>query len=150
MHCCGNTFLRRDFGESSPIQPAGKALLGAVVGFGIVTIIFGLSRSLWLSLLMLMLTGALDNISVVICHTLAQLWTPEHLRGRVSAINSVFISMSNELGGVESGLVAALFSPVISVVSGGIGTILVVIIIASVCPEIRQLRELKRSPAVGL
>jgi MFS family permease len=92
---------------------------------------------------------ALDNISVVIRHTLAQLWTPDHLRGRVSAINSVFISMSNELGGFESGLVAALFSPVISVVSGGIGTILVVLIIASLCPDIRQLRELTRSPVEG-
>ncbi len=129
-----------------PINPAGKALLGSVAGFGIVTIVFGLSRSLWLSLLMLLLTGALDNISVVIRHTLAQLWTPDHLRGRVSAINSVFISMSNELGGFESGLVAALFSPVIAVVSGGIGTILVVTIVAYLCPAMRQLKELTRSP----
>ncbi|MDX2242586.1 MAG: MFS transporter [Leptolyngbyaceae cyanobacterium bins.302] len=131
-----------------PIQPAGKALLWSVAGFGMVTIGFGLSRSLWLSLLMLVLTGALDNISVVIRHTLAQLWTPDHLRGRVSAINSVFISMSNELGGFESGLMAALVSPVFSVISGGMGTILVVVIVALVCPEIRNLQELKRS-AVG-
>lgn len=93
---------------------------------------------------MLMLTGALDNISVVIRHTLAQLWTPDHLRGRVSAINSVFISMSNELGGFESGLVAAWLGPIASVVSGGFGTILVVVIVAIVCPEIRRLQELKR------
>ncbi|HIK16660.1 MAG TPA: MFS transporter [Leptolyngbyaceae cyanobacterium M33_DOE_097] len=125
-----------------PIRPAGKALLAAVAGFGIVTIIFGYSRSLWLSLLMLFLSGALDNISVVIRHTLAQLWTPDHLRGRVSAINSVFISMSNELGGFESGVVAAMFGAVASVVSGGIGTILVAAIVALVCPPIRNLKEL--------
>ncbi|MBF2026880.1 MAG: MFS transporter [Oscillatoriales cyanobacterium C42_A2020_001] len=144
-----------------PIQPAGKTLLGAVVGFGVVTIlgavvgfgvvtiIFGYSRSLWLSLLMLVLTGALDNISVVIRHTLAQLWTPDHLRGRASAINSVFISMSNELGGFESGLVAAWFGATASVVSGGIGTILVVAIVAIAYPEIRTLRELKRPPQIN-
>lgn len=129
-----------------PIQPAGKVLLGSVVGFGMVTIVFGLSRSLWLSLLMLVLVGALDNISVVIRHTLAQLWTPDHLRGRVSAINSVFISMSNELGGFESGVVAALLGPIASVVSGGIGTLLVVIVVALLCPDIRNLQELKRTP----
>jgi MFS family permease len=132
-----------------PIQPAGKVLLGAVAGFGLVTIVFGLSQSLWLSIFMLVLTGALDNISVVIRHTLAQLWTPDHLRGRVSAINSVFISMSNELGGFESGLVAALVSPVFSVVSGGVGTIVVVIIVALLCPKMRHLQELKRSPEVA-
>jgi len=129
-----------------PIRPAGKALLWSVVGFGLVTIAFGLSRSLWFSLLMLAFTGALDNVSVVIRHTLAQLWTPDDLRGRVSAINSVFISMSNELGGFESGLVAALFGPVFAVVSGGVGTIVVVAIVALVCPAIRELEELQRSP----
>jgi len=128
-----------------PIQPAGKALLAAVAGFGVVTIIFGYSRSLWLSLLMLFLSGVLDNISVVIRHTLAQLWTPDHLRGRVSAVNSVFISMSNELGGFESGAVAAMFGAVASVVSGGIGTILVAAIVALVCPEIRNLKELHQA-----
>lgn len=127
-----------------PIQPAGKALLGSVMGFGVVTVIFGYSRSLWLSLLMLVLIGALDNISVVIRHTLAQLWTPDHLRGRVSAVNSVFISMSNELGGFESGLVAAWFGATASVVSGGIGTMLVVVIVAIACPAIRNLQDLKR------
>ncbi len=129
-----------------PIQPAGKILLASVAGFGVVTIIFGYSRSLWLSLLMLALTGALDNVSVIIRQTLAQLWTPDHLRGRVSAINSVFISMSNELGGFESGLVAAWLGPVISVVSGGIGTLLVVAMIMVVCPELYRLRELKHQP----
>ncbi|WP_016952074.1 MFS transporter [Anabaena sp. PCC 7108] len=122
-----------------PIRKAGPALLWSVVGFGIVTIIFGLSRWVWLSLLMLALSGALDSISVVIRHTLVQIRTPDHLRGRVAAINSVFISASNELGGFESGLTAALFGPVLSVVGGGIGTILVVVATAMIWPEIRKL-----------
>ena len=125
-----------------PIRKAGPALLWSVVGFGIVTIIFGLSRWTWLSLLMLALSGALDSISVVIRHTLVQIRTPDHLRGRVAAINSVFISASNELGGFESGLTAALFGPVFSVVGGGIGTILVVVATAAIWPEIRKLGAL--------
>jgi MFS family permease len=125
-----------------PIRKAGPALLWSVVGFGIVTIIFGLSRWVWLSLLMLALSGALDSISVVIRHTLVQIRTPDHLRGRVAAINSVFISASNELGGFESGLTAALFGPVLSVVGGGIGTILVVVATAAIWPEIRKLGAL--------
>jgi len=125
-----------------PIRKAGPALLWSVVGFGIVTIIFGLSRWVWLSLLMLVLSGALDSISVVIRHTLVQIRTPDHLRGRVAAINSVFISASNELGGFESGLTAALFGPVFSVVGGGIGTILVVVATAAIWPEIRKLGAL--------
>ncbi|MDB9308023.1 MFS transporter [Aphanizomenon sp. CS-733/32] len=125
-----------------PIRKAGTALLWSVVGFGIVTIIFGLSRWVWLSLLMLAFSGALDSISVVIRHTLVQIRTPDHLRGRVAAINSVFISASNELGGFESGLTAALFGPVFSVVGGGIGTILVVVTTAMIWPEIRKLGAL--------
>ncbi|QXE22508.1 major facilitator superfamily MFS_1 [Richelia sinica FACHB-800] len=125
-----------------PIQKAGPALLWSVVGFGVVTIIFGFSRWMWLSLLMLALSGALDSISVVVRHTLVQIRTPDHLRGRVAAINSVFISASNELGGFESGAVAALFGPVFSVVSGGIGTILVVVATALIWPEIRKLGAL--------
>ncbi|MEH1788584.1 MFS transporter [Nostoc sp.] len=126
-----------------PLRKAGPALLWSVVGFGVVTIIFGLSHSFWLSMLMLILSGALDSISVVIRHTLVQIRTPDHLRGRVAAINSVFISASNELGGFESGLTAALFGPVISVVGGGIGTILVVIATATIWPGIRKLGALQ-------
>jgi MFS family permease len=125
-----------------PIPKAGPALLWSVVGFGIVTIIFGLSRWVWLSLLMLALSGALDSISVVIRHTLVQIRTPDHLRGRVAAINSVFISASNELGGFESGLTAALLGPVFSVVGGGVGTILVVVATAMIWPEICKLGAL--------
>jgi MFS family permease len=121
-----------------PLQKAGRALLWAVAGFGLATIGFGLSQWFWFSFLMLFLCGALDNISVIVRHTLVQLLTPDEKRGRVSAVNSLFIGTSNELGGFESGWVAALTTPVISVVSGGIGTILVVIAVAIVWPQIRK------------
>lgn len=126
-----------------PLRKAGQALLWSVIGFGVVTIIFGLSRWYWLSLLMLALSGALDAISVVIRHTLVQIRTPDNLRGRVAAINSVFISASNELGGFESGLAAAFLGPVVSVVGGGIGTILVAIAAAYIWPEMRKLGALE-------
>jgi hypothetical protein len=87
---------------------------------------------------MLFLCGAADNVSVVVRHTLVQLLTRDEMRGRVSAVNSLFIGTSNELGGFESGLVAHLFGPVFSVVSGGVGTIVVVIAVALIWPEIRR------------
>jgi MFS family permease len=121
-----------------PHAHAGRNLLLAVIGFGVVTVVFGVSRSFWLTLAMLFLTGALDNISVVIRHTLVQVQTPDELRGRVSAVNSLFIGASNELGGFESGLVAELLTPTISVVSGGIGTILVVALVALRWPQLRR------------
>jgi len=120
------------------IQKAGRSLLLAVTGFGLATIGFGLSHSFWFSFLMLFICGAVDNISVVVRHTLVQLLTPDSKRGRVSAVNSLFIGTSNELGGFESGFVAYLFSPIFSVVSGGIGTIIVVICVALLWPEIRK------------
>lgn len=120
-----------------PMKRAGRNLLLAVAGFGLTTIVFGLSRVFWLSLAMLFLGGALDNISVVVRHTLLQLMTPDSMRGRVSAVNSVFLSASNELGGLESGLVAHVFGPVASVVSGGIGTLVVVLTTTIASPALR-------------
>ena len=121
-----------------PMKKAGKALFLSVIGFGVATIIFGVSRWFSLSLLMLFCTGFLDTISVVIRHTLVQLSTPDELRGRVSAINFLFIGASNELGGFESGLVAQWFGATISVVSGGVGTLLVVAIFAILFPQLRR------------
>ncbi len=121
-----------------PLQKAGRTMLWAVAGFGLATIAFGFSSWFWLSFLMLFICGAMDNVSIVVRHTLVQLLTPDEKRGRVSAVNSLFIGTSNELGGFESGLVAYLFGPVFSVVSGGIGTILVVIAVAAIWPEIRK------------
>jgi len=122
----------------TPLQKAGRAMLWAVAGFGLATIGFGFSRWFWLSLLMLFVCGAMDNVSVIVRHTLVQLLTPDEKRGRVSAVNSLFIGTSNELGGFESGFVAYLLGPVFSVVSGGIGTILVVVAVAVIWPEIRK------------
>jgi MFS family permease len=128
-----------------PLTRAGLALLMAVAGFGVATIVFGLSQSFYLSLAMLALTGAFDMISVVVRHTLVQLLTPDAMRGRVSAINGMFISASNELGEFESGVVANYFGPVASVVSGGIGTLLVVILAAWLSPELRRFGRLDES-----
>lgn len=128
-----------------PMRKAGKTLLWCVSGFGLATIIFGLSRSLWLSLAMLFLTGVFDSVSVVIRHTLLQLVTPDQMRGRISAVNNIFIGTSNELGALESGLTAALFGPVISVVAGGIGTILVVLGVSGVWPETRKIGALDKN-----
>jgi MFS family permease len=125
-----------------PLQRPGAALLWAVTGFGAATIVFGLSRSFGLSLAMLFLTGAFDNISVVVRHTLVQTLTPDAMRGRVSAVNTIFISLSNEMGALESGLTAALFGPVLSVVGGGVGTIVAVLAAALTWPQIRHLGPL--------
>lgn len=125
-----------------PIRKAGRTLLLAVTGFGVATIIFGLSRNFWLSLAMLFFTGVFDNVSVVIRHTLVQLITPDEMRGRVSAVNAMFIGSSNDLGGFESGLVARWFDAVTSVVSGGIGTIVIVLAWAGLFPRLRQFGSL--------
>jgi hypothetical protein len=126
-----------------PFERAGRTLLLCVAGFGACTVAFGYSTSFWLSLALLFALGALDGVSVVIRHVLVSVRTPDHVRGRVSAVNSVFIESSNELGGFESGLVARLFSPLISVVSGGIGTILVVAAMAWWLPDLRRLGRLE-------
>jgi MFS family permease len=127
-----------------PMKQAGKTLLWCVAGFGLATIIFGLSKILWLSLAMLALTGAFDSVSVVVRHTLVQLLTPDAMRGRVSAVNNIFIGTSNEFGAFESGITAALFGPVVSVVGGGIGTILVVLGVAWRWPETRKIGRLDK------
>jgi len=125
-----------------PFRRSGLALLWSVAGFGVCTIIFGLSKNFWFSLAALVALGALDTVSVVVRHVLVQVRTPDHLRGRVSSVNSVFIESSNELGAFESGLVAKFFGSVTSVVSGGIGTILIVMGIAWIWPQIRTLGRL--------
>lgn len=130
-----------------PLRRAGASLLISVAAFGLATIIFGLSRNFWLSFAMLFLTGFFDNISVVVRQTLVQLRTPNELRGRVSAVNALFIGSSNELGGFESGLVARFFGAVTSVVSGGIGTLLVVAAWARIFPELRRFDRLAEEKA---
>ena len=130
-----------------PMKRAGRSLLLAVAGFGVATIIFGFSQSFVLSWAMLFFTGALDNISMVVRQTLTQLLTPDRMRGRVSAVSGIFIGASNELGGFESGMVAHWLGPVISVVSGGIGTILVVTGAAALSPQLLRLGALHEAQA---
>ena len=126
-----------------PMKNAGRTLFLAVAGFGVATIVFGLSTSLILSVVMLALLGSLDNISVVIRGTLLLTQTPDEMRGRISAVNSVFIGISNELGSFESGMAAALFGPIIAVVGGGIGTIIVVLAVMRIWPEMGKLKTLE-------
>ena len=124
-------------------RAAGPTLLLAVAGFGLATIVLGLSRSFVLSLGALAFLGIFDSISVVIRSTLQLTLTPDYMRGRVSAINFVFIGMSNEFGEFESGVMAALLGVTAAVIVGGVGTILVVPLIALAWPEIWRLREIK-------
>lgn len=133
-----------------PFARNGAALLWSVAGFGAATIVFGFSQNFWLSFAALFVAGAVDNISVVIRHVLVQVRTPENLRGRVAAVNSVFIESSNELGGFESAVVADVAGrwlgiaggAVLSVVIGGVGTLAVVAGIAWTFPALRRLGRL--------
>jgi MFS family permease len=126
-----------------PMRKAGRSMLWAVAGFGVATIVFGFSKNFWLSFAMLAVTGALDNVSVVVRHTLVQALPPDSMRGRVAAVNGVFIGASNELGGLESGVTAAWFGPVVSVVFGGVMTIVVVGLIGWWWPQVRAFGSLK-------
>ena len=122
-----------------PLQrKVGPRLLLSVAGFGLATVVFGLSESFWLSMLALACTGAADNISVVTRQTLTQLETPDEMRGRVAAVNSIFIGASNQLGEFESGATAAMFGPVASVVMGGVGAILVALSWRWLFPELAR------------
>ena len=131
-----------------PMQKAGRSLIFAVALFGAATIAFGLSRSFWFSMVMLFICGFADNISVIVRHTLVQLLTPDEMRGRVSAVNNLFIGTSNELGGFESGIVSQYLGPVFSVVSGGIATIITVAAVAGFWPEIRKFGRLVQEEPV--
>jgi MFS family permease len=121
-------------------RKTGRVLLWSVAGFGMATVVFGFSRSYWLSFAALALIGALDNISVVLRQSLLQMNTPDHLRGRVLAVNNIFISCSNQLGAVESGWTAAWFGPVGSVVGGGLATIAIVAAFAAKSAALRKWR----------
>jgi MFS family permease len=121
---------------------SGVALLWAVGGFGIFTIIFGVSRNLTMSLVALLLLGASDMISVIIRATLTQLATPDEMRGRVTAVDMIFIGTSNEFGQFESGVTAQWFGTVPAVVLGGVGTLAVITLWAWLFPELRQAGEL--------
>jgi len=117
---------------------AGTILFACVATFGATTIVFGLSPWFWLSMAALFVNGAVDMVSVVVRQTLVQLDTPDEMRGRVSAVNAIFIGASNQLGEFESGATAALFGPVGAVVAGGVGTLVVVVLWMRSFPELRH------------
>jgi MFS family permease len=125
-----------------PWQRPGRVLLAAVVGYGVATIGLGLSRDFLLTVACLFATGIFDSVSIVIRLTLEQVITPDELRGRVSAIKSVFVGFSNEFGAFESGATAALFGPIASVVGGGVGVLVVVVAIHRAWPELSRLDPL--------
>jgi len=121
---------------------AGIAMFACVFGFGAFTIVFGLSRSLPLSIISLVLVGASDMVSVIVRHTLVQLGTPDEMRGRVSAVNMLFIGASNEIGQFESGITAQWFGAAPAVVLGGAGTIVIVLLWAWLFPALRRVDKL--------
>ncbi len=125
-----------------PARRPGLYMLWSVAGFGVAIGLFSLSTSFWLSLFALLLSGACDNYSVVVRHSLVQLLTPDELRGRVSAVNQLFIGCSNELSSLRAGLTAALIGPVLAASTGGLGTIAVTLAIALVFPVLRTLPPL--------
>jgi MFS family permease len=121
------------------LQDSGKQLFLSVGGFGLAIIAFGLSSNLWVCALFLFISGCCDSISVVIRGSIMQLTTPDNMRGRVSAINGIFIGSSNELGALESGLAASMMGLVPSIIFGGVATLAVVAITYQLAPHLRQL-----------
>ena len=130
---------------------AGPVMLWCVFGFGVFTVVFGLSRSVPLSLAVLFLTGMADTVSVIVRSTMIQLGTPDEMRGRVSAVNMVFVGASNEVGQFESGITAQWFGAIPAVVLGGVGTMLVVAAWSWLFPGLRRLdRLVVKEPAAAL
>lgn len=123
----------------TPAKKAGVSLLIGVAAFGLFTILFAVSTNYWVAFLMLLCTGAFDNISVVIRHSILQLSTPDEMRGRVAAVNSIFIGSSNEIGAFESGMAARMLGLVPSIIFGGTMTVLVVLGIHKLNPELKKL-----------
>jgi MFS family permease len=125
----------------------GKLMLACVAGFGFATVVFAISRSFWLSLGALLLCGGFDMVSMVIRHTLVQMSTPDAKRGRVSAVNWVFIGASSGLGDMESGAAAALFGTMPAALLGGLGTLVIVALWSRIFPELRRADKLVTAKA---
>jgi MFS family permease len=139
----GAVFMSLVLAHLPPLRRAGRTLLLSVALFGVSIIAFGLSRSFYLSVGLLALSGMADTVSVIVRSTLIQILTPDHLLGRVAAVNAIFIGSSNELGAFESGAAARLMGTVPSVVFGGLATLLVVLVTAVKVPGLRRLREIR-------
>jgi hypothetical protein len=121
---------------------AGLKMFQAVIVFGLATVVFGVSRNLWISVIALAVMGAADTVSVVVRSSLVQLATPDAMRGRVSAVNYLFINASNQLGAFESGATASLLGAVPAVVLGGIGTVAVALLWMKLFPTLRRVERL--------
>ena len=121
----------------------GLRMFQAVIVFGVATIVFALSWWLWLSVAALVIMGAADTVSVVIRFSLVQLATPDNMRGRVGAVNFLFINASNQLGQFESGVTAALFGAMPAAVLGGVGTVLVALLWMKLFPTLRKVERLE-------
>jgi len=135
----GAVLMALSVGHRKTPTHAGRTFVTAVAIFGLANIVFGFSTNYWLSLVALIVVGASDNMGAVIRQTVVQLHTPDELRGRVSAVNRVFISSSNELGALRAGLQASLSSPVGAVITGGVVTMLIAISGLRLFPALRDL-----------
>jgi MFS family permease len=127
-----------------PLERVGRTMISAVAIFGLAMIGFALSKNFWLSMALLAFSGMVDNISVVVRHSVLQAYTPDHLRGRVSAVNGIFIGSSNEIGAFESGVAAKLMGTVPSVIFGGLMTLVTVAVVAWKNPSLRRLQALHK------
>ena len=126
----------------------GLLMLWSVAGFGAALSLFSLSTVFWLSLVALFFSGCFDNYSVVVRHSLIQLMTPDALRGRVTAVNQLFVGSSNEISALRAGLTAALFGPVVAAGIGGLGTIAVTAVIAWLAPSLKHVPPLHQIQTV--
>jgi len=134
-----------------PARRPGVVMLWTVAGFGATIVLFSVSTTLWLSLVALYLSGICDNFSVVVRHSLVQILTPDALRGRVTAVNQLFVGSSNEISELRAGLAAALWGPVTAATTGGIGTIVATLLVALIWPALRAVPPLHqlRPPGSG-
>jgi hypothetical protein len=139
----GAVLMSLTMAHRPPLRRVGRTLLASVALFGLSMIGFGLSRHFLLSTALLALSGMADTVSVVVRSTLLQVLTPDHLLGRVAAVNAIFIGSSNEIGAFESGAAAKLLGTVTSVVLGGLATLVVVAVTSLKVPELRRLREIR-------
>jgi hypothetical protein len=139
----GAIFMAFIIAHRRPSEKSGRTLLWSVAAFGVTWILFAFSHNLALSVILLVLSGAFDNVSVILRATLVQTQTSADMMGRVQAVNGFFIGSSNELGAFESGLAARLFGLVPSVIFGGCMTLVVVATVARLVPELRRLTRIR-------
>jgi len=136
----GSIIMSFSLAHNPPFKHAGRNLLIGVFGFGVSIILFAVSKNFYASLLILMISGMFDNISVIIRSTIIQVYTPDEMRGRVSSVNSIFVGSSNELGSFESGVAAKLMGLIPSVIFGGSMTLAVVTTVRKFAPKLRRLK----------